>query len=76
MRQPAKYVQPIHYEDFDGLQFERFVFAYHARALEFLHFRLWKTLFAVGRTPWPDCSGNGNSFETTRQFRFTICGNW
>ena len=29
---PAKYVQPIHFEDFDGLQFERLVFAYHARA--------------------------------------------
>jgi hypothetical protein len=30
MGQPAKYVQPIHFEDFDGLQFERLVFAYHA----------------------------------------------
>ncbi len=32
MGQPTKYVQPIHFEDFDGLQFERLVFAYHARA--------------------------------------------
>jgi len=32
MGQPAKYVQPIHFEDFDGLEFERLVFAYHARA--------------------------------------------
>ena len=31
MRKTAKYVQPIHFEDFDGLQFERLVFAYHAR---------------------------------------------
>ena len=31
MNTPAKYVQPIHFEDFDGLQFERLVFAYHAR---------------------------------------------
>jgi len=28
---PAKTVQPIHFEDFDGFQFERLVFAYHAR---------------------------------------------
>jgi hypothetical protein len=28
---PARYVQPIHFEDFDGAQFERLVFAYHAR---------------------------------------------
>ena len=28
---PAKYVQPIHFEDFSGVQFERLVFAYHAR---------------------------------------------
>lgn len=32
MPSPAKYVQPIHFEDFDGAQFERLVFAYHARA--------------------------------------------
>jgi hypothetical protein len=31
MPKPAKYVQPIHFEDFDGTQFERLVFAYHAR---------------------------------------------
>jgi hypothetical protein len=28
---PARMVQPIHFEDFDGKQFERLVFAYHAR---------------------------------------------
>jgi len=27
----SKTVQPIHFEDFDGFQFERLVFAYHAR---------------------------------------------
>ena len=31
MPMPAKYVQPVHFEDFDGTQFERLVFAYHAR---------------------------------------------
>ncbi|AXC15994.1 hypothetical protein ACPOL_6784 (plasmid) [Acidisarcina polymorpha] len=29
---PATYVQPIHFEDFSGPQFERLVFAYHVRA--------------------------------------------
>ena len=29
MPNPASFVQPIHFEDFDGLQFERLVFAYH-----------------------------------------------
>jgi hypothetical protein len=32
MPNPAKYVQPIHFEDFSGAQFERLVFAYHARS--------------------------------------------
>lgn len=31
INKPSKYVQPIHFEDFDGAQFERLVFAYHAR---------------------------------------------
>jgi hypothetical protein len=32
MPNPAKYVQPIHFEDFSGAQFERLVFVYHARS--------------------------------------------
>ena len=32
MPNPSRYVHPIHFEDFDGFQFERVVFAYHARA--------------------------------------------
>jgi hypothetical protein len=31
MTKPATYVQRIHFEDFDGSQFERLVFAYHWR---------------------------------------------
>jgi hypothetical protein len=31
MSNPAAYIQPIQFEDFDGSQFERLVFAYHAR---------------------------------------------
>jgi hypothetical protein len=40
---PAKYVQPIHFEDFDGSQFERLVFAYHARTEK------WKSLEWYGQ---------------------------
>jgi hypothetical protein len=43
MPSPAKYVQPIHFEDFDGSQFERLVFAYHART------ELWKSLEWYGQ---------------------------
>ena len=32
MSKPASYVQPIHFEDFDGSQFERLVLAYHWRS--------------------------------------------
>ena len=40
----ATYVQPIHFEDFDGAQFERLVFAYHART------ESWKSLEWYGQT--------------------------
>jgi hypothetical protein len=43
MPEPAKYVQPIHFEDFDGRQFERLVFAYHARTEK------WKSLEWYGQ---------------------------
>jgi hypothetical protein len=43
MPRPAKYVQPIHFEDFDGFKFERLVFAYHARTEK------WKTLEWYGQ---------------------------
>ena len=33
---PAKYVQRLHFEDFSGNQFERLVFAYHARTERWL----------------------------------------
>lgn len=39
----AKLVQPIHFEDFDGSQFERLVFAYHARVGK------WETLEWYGQ---------------------------
>jgi hypothetical protein len=37
MPKPASYVQPIHFEDFDGIQFERLVFANH-----------WRTYYTIG----------------------------
>jgi len=43
MSNPAAYVQPIHFEDFDGSQFERLVFAYHARTGK------WKSLEWYGK---------------------------
>lgn len=44
MPQPASYVQPIHFEDFDGPQFERLVFAYHWRSEN------WRSLEWYGQT--------------------------
>lgn len=43
MPQPANYVQPIHFEDFDGSQFERLVFAYHWRSED------WRSLEWYGQ---------------------------
>jgi hypothetical protein len=43
MPNPATYVQPIHFEDFDSVQFERLVFAFHSRAEK------WKTLEWYGQ---------------------------
>ncbi len=44
MPQPASYVQPVHFEDFDGSQFERLVFAYHWRSDN------WRSLEWYGQT--------------------------
>jgi len=44
MPTPARHVQPIHFEDFDGVQFERLVFAYHARTGH------WQSLEWYGQT--------------------------
>src|SRR5205807_974643 len=49
IRQPAKCVQPIHFEDFGGLQFERLVFAYHARNQEAVGMRCRECLLALVR---------------------------
>jgi hypothetical protein len=44
MSKPGRYVQPIHFEDFDGAQFERLVFAFHVRAEK------WQSLEWYGQT--------------------------
>lgn len=44
IKAPASMVQPIHFEDFAGNQFERLVFAYHARTDR------WMSLEWVGQT--------------------------
>jgi hypothetical protein len=44
MSKPGRTVQPIHFEDFDGFQFERLVFAYHARTDK------WRSLEWYGQT--------------------------
>lgn len=43
MPKPASYVQPIHFEDFGGIQFERLVFAYHWRTSD------WRSLEWYGQ---------------------------
>jgi hypothetical protein len=44
MSNPAAYIQPIHFEDFDGAQFERLVFAHHWRTDD------WRSLEWYGQT--------------------------
>jgi len=43
MPAPNRMVQPVHFEDFDGEQFERLVFAYHLRSSR------WQTLEWYGQ---------------------------
>lgn len=53
MGAPSTYVQPVHFEDFDGLQFERLVFAYHARAEKWLSLEWYgQTGSDLGRDIW------------------------
>ncbi len=44
MPKPAAQVKPIHFEDFDGSEFERLVFAYHSRT------DAWRSLEWYGQT--------------------------
>lgn len=53
MPPPSKHVQPVHFEDFDGLQFERLVFAYHARIAQWLSLEWYgQTGTDLGRDIW------------------------
>jgi len=60
---PAKYVQPVHFEDFDGTQFERLVFAYHARVEK------WRSLEWYGQSG----SDLGRDIWGVREDGETVC---
>jgi hypothetical protein len=62
MPSPAKYVQPIPFEDSDVSQFERLVFAYHARIEK------WKSL------EWHGQSGSNPPLGGTLLTLHASCG--
>jgi hypothetical protein len=65
MSHPAKHVQPIHFEDFDGLQFERLVFAYLARTEKWLSLEWYgQTGSDLGRDIWGIRAGGEGRGET------------
>ena len=63
MPKPSTYVHRVHFEDFDGLQFERLVFAYHARSEE------WQSLEWYGQTG----SDLGRDIWGIREDGQTVC---
>jgi hypothetical protein len=63
MPNPSAYVHPIHFEDFDGFQFERLVFAYHARA------ERWQSLEWYGQVG----SDLGRDLWGVREDGQTVC---
>ncbi|MGA3134081.1 MAG: hypothetical protein ABSD59_25265 [Terracidiphilus sp.] len=60
---PSTYVQRVHFEDFDGFQFERLVFAYHVRAEK------WQSLEWYGQTG----SDLGRDIWGIREDGQTVC---
>ena len=61
MPNPATYVQPVHFEDFDGAQFERLVFVYHVRAEQWASIEWYgQTGSDLGRDIW-GVRGNGET---------------
>ncbi len=53
MSSPARLVQPIHFDDYDGKQFERLVFAYHIRSETWLSLEWYgQTGSDLGRDIW------------------------
>jgi hypothetical protein len=63
MPNPSTYVQRVHFEDFDGFQFERLVFAYHARSEK------WQSLEWYGQTG----SDLGRDIWGVREDGQTVC---
>jgi hypothetical protein len=60
---PARIVAPIHFEDFDGRQFERLVFAYHLRT------DTWQSLEWYGQTG----SDSGRDIWGVRERGDSVC---
>ncbi|MGA3009913.1 MAG: hypothetical protein ABSD72_06585 [Terracidiphilus sp.] len=60
---PSTYVHRVHFEDFDGYQFERLVFAYHARS------ETWQSLEWYGQTG----SDLGRDIWGIREDGHTVC---
>lgn len=58
MAKPSTLVHSIHFEDFDGVQFERLVFAYHWRSDE------WRSLEWYGQVG-SDLGLTSGEFGTT-----------
>jgi hypothetical protein len=63
MPKPATTVQPIHFEDYDGSEFERLVFAFHVRT------ERWKSLEWYGQTG----SDLGRDIWLVREGGETVC---
>lgn len=63
MPKPSTYVHRVHFEDFDGFQFERLVFAYHARSEK------WQSLEWYGQTG----SDLGRDIWGVREHGQTVC---
>jgi hypothetical protein len=63
MTKPTRTVGPVHFEDFDGHQFERLVFAYHLRT------DIWQSLEWYGQTG----SDLGRDIWGTRENGESVC---
>jgi hypothetical protein len=71
MPKPASYVQPIHFDDFGGFQFERLVFAYHWRTGDWRSFEWYGQAGSdLGRDIWGARENETQQQETVFAERF------
>jgi hypothetical protein len=74
LSQPARTVQPIHFEDFTGNQFERLVFAFHARTDRWLSLEWFGQ---CGKDKGRDILGTRESDLTPDgETVCVLCANW